>query len=172
MVSPVACLSLQVVSRGDGGYSHKTCPCERKKDEFLIHFIADLHQPLHVGDTGSRGGNTIQVRLFGRGSNLHRVRDSQIMERHTENEQVWLWDMTHFANPQKVKEWSRGSVEDWATETLQVAKKAYCMAGSKKVMRSGTEIDEKYCAFALPIIQEQLAKAGVRVAWVLNEIFR
>jgi nuclease S1 len=39
--------------------------------KFLIHLIADLHQPLHVGDTGSQGGNNIQVRFFDRGSNLH-----------------------------------------------------------------------------------------------------
>ena len=41
--------------------------------KFLIHFIADLHQPLQVGDTGSRGGNLIQVRFFNVGSNLYRV---------------------------------------------------------------------------------------------------
>jgi hypothetical protein len=63
--------------------------------KFLIHFIADLHQPLHVGDIGSRGGNDIQVRFFGAGSNLHCEWDSQIMERHTKNEQVWLWDLTY-----------------------------------------------------------------------------
>jgi hypothetical protein len=60
--------------------------------KFLVHFLEDLHQPLHVGDTGSRGGNDIRVRFFDVGSNLHRVWDSQIMERHTENEQVWLYD--------------------------------------------------------------------------------
>jgi hypothetical protein len=43
--------------------------------KFLIHLIEDLHQPLHVGDTGSRGGNSIQVRFYNRGSNLHRVWD-------------------------------------------------------------------------------------------------
>jgi hypothetical protein len=40
---------------------------------FLVHLIQDLHQPLHVGDTGSRGGNLVQVRFFDAGSNLHRV---------------------------------------------------------------------------------------------------
>jgi hypothetical protein len=129
--------------------------------KFLVHLITDLHQPLHVGDTGSRGGNNIQVRFFDRGSNLHRVWDSQIMERHTTNEQVWLWDFTHYASPQNAKKWSRGTPEDWATETLQIAKKAYCPPGGHTVMKSGTKIGADYCAFALPIIQEQLAKVGV-----------
>jgi nuclease S1 len=140
--------------------------------KFLVHFIADLHQPLHVGDTGSKGGNLIQVRFFNVGSNLHRVWDSQIMERHTENEQVWLWDLTFVANPRMVQEWSKGTPEDWATESLQIAKKAYCLPGTKTVMESGTKIDAEYCQLTLPIIQKQLAKAGIRIAWTLNEIFR
>ena len=55
--------------------------------KFLVHFIEDLHQSLHVGDTGSRGGNDIQARFFNVGSNLHRVWDFQIIERYTEDEQ-------------------------------------------------------------------------------------
>jgi ABC-type transport system substrate-binding protein len=39
-------------------------------------------------------------------------------------------------------------------------------------MRSGTKLGDDYCRMALPMIQEQLAKAGIRVAWTLNEIFR
>jgi hypothetical protein len=93
------------------------------------------------------------------------------MERHTKNEQVWLWELTHYANPQKVKEWAKGSPEDWATETLQAAKEAYCLPGTKTVIRSGTRLGDEYCRFALPIIQKQLAKAGIRIAWMLNEIF-
>jgi hypothetical protein len=139
---------------------------------YLIHLIADLHQPLHVGDTGSRGGNSIQVRFYNQGSNLHRVWDSQIMERHTENEQVWLYDFIHYANPAFVKECSKGTPEDWATETLQVAKEAYCLPGSKTVMKSGTKLGDDYYRMALVIIQKQLAKAGIRTAWMLNEIFR
>jgi hypothetical protein len=52
---------------------------------FLVHFLQDLHQPLHVGDTGSRGGNLVQVRFFNLGTNLHRAWDSQIIEWHSTN---------------------------------------------------------------------------------------
>jgi nuclease S1 len=140
--------------------------------KFLIHLIVDLHQPLHVGDTDSGGGNAIQVRFYGVGSNLHAVWDSQIIERHTENRQVWLWELDGLAKPKMVAEWSRGTIEDWATESLQIAKEAYCLPGTKTVMKSGTKLGDAYCWFALPIIQKQLAKAGIRVAWTLNEIFK
>ncbi len=139
---------------------------------FLIHFIADLHQPLHVGDTGSRGGNQIQVRFYNIGSNLHRVWDSQIISHQTGNEEVWLFDCNLLASPKKVAEWSKGTPEDWATESLQAAKEAYCLPGTKKVMPSGTKLGDDYCRYALPIIQRQLAKAGVRMAFVLNTIFK
>jgi hypothetical protein len=94
------------------------------------------------------------------------------MDRHTENEQVWLWDFTHYANLQNVKEWSKGIPEDWATETLQVAKVAYCVPETKTVMKSGTKLGDDYNQMALPLIQIQLAKAGIRTAWILNEISR
>jgi nuclease S1 len=140
--------------------------------KFLIHLIGDLHQPLHVGDNNTRGGNLIQVRFLNKGSNLHRVWDYQIMELHTENEQVWLWDITFLANPKMVVEWSKGSPEDWATESLDLAKAAYRFPGSQVLIKSGAMLDSKYCASALPTIQRQLAKASIRTAWTLNQIFK
>jgi hypothetical protein len=139
--------------------------------KFLIHFIADLHQPLHVGDDNDRGGNLLQVRFFEEGSNLHRVWDYQIMERHTKNKQVWMWDLTFLANPRMVAEWSSGTPEDWATESLILAKSARRLPGSHAPIRQGARIGDDYCRAALPLIQKQLAKASIRTAWILNQIF-
>jgi len=147
---------------------------KQKQDalKFLIHFIADLHQPLHVGDNKDRGGNLLQVRFFDKGSNLHRVWDYQIMERHTKNEGVWMWDLTFVANPKMVVEWSKGTPEGWATESLELAKNAYRLPGSNALIRPGTRIGSDYSRAALPVIQVQLAKAAIRTAWMLNQIFR
>ena len=65
-----------------------------------------------------------------------------------------------------------GTPEDWATESLEAARVAYCLPGTGSVMKSGTRLGEDYCLSTLPIVQKQLAKAGIRVAAVLNEIFR
>jgi len=140
--------------------------------KFLVHLVADLHQPLHVGDNNDRGGNLLQVRFFGQGSNLHRVWDYQIMERHTENEGVWMWDITFQANPKRVAEWSAGSPEEWATESLILAKSARRPPGSQSWLKPGASITPEYCANALPAIQRQLAKASIRTAWMLNRIFQ
>src|SRR5690625_1277634 len=48
--------------------------------KMLVHLIGDLHQPLHVGIGDDRGGNDFQVRWFNRGTNLHRVWDSQMID--------------------------------------------------------------------------------------------
>ncbi|HTY63734.1 MAG TPA: S1/P1 nuclease [Acidobacteriota bacterium] len=148
---------------------------ERQQKEqalrFLVHLIADLHQPLHVGDNNDQGGNRLQVRFFGEGSNLHHVWDSLVIDRHTKNENVWLWDFDFVANPRLAAEWSKGTPEDWATESLQVAKEAYQLPGENKRIRSGARLGNEYYRFALPVIRTQLAKAGIRTAFVLNSIF-
>ncbi len=152
-------------------------PNERKLQKqqalkFLIHFIADLHQPLHVGDNGDQGGNRLQVRFFGEGSNLHRVWDSDVINRHTRNENVWRWDFDYVANPKMVAQWSKGTPADWATESLLAAKEAYRIPAGGKMMRPGARLGNEYYRFALPLIRTQLAKAGVRTAFILNAIFR
>jgi hypothetical protein len=46
------------------------------------------------------------------------------------------------------------------------------LEGSKSLIRPGAKLDGRYYGFALPVIQKQLAKAGIRIAFILNEIFR
>jgi len=139
---------------------------------FLVHFIQDLHQPLHVGDTGSRGGNLVQVRFFDVASNLHQVWDFRVMEWHSTDEGTWLRELNALATPQMAAAWSKGSVEDWATESLAEARLAYCLPGTDRLIPSGTKLGEDYCRFALPIIQVRLAQSAVRLAATLNQIFR
>jgi hypothetical protein len=59
----------------------------------LVRQVGDLHQPLHVGDNHDRGGIDSQVRFFTRGSNLHRVWDSEIIERAGRDEELWLAEL-------------------------------------------------------------------------------
>jgi nuclease S1 len=145
---------------------------KEKALKFFVHFIEDLCQPLHVGDTGSKGGNLIQVHFYSIGSDLHRVWDLQIIDRRSTDERMWLADLRAIANPKLVAEWSKGTPEDWATDTLQVAKKAYSFPGTDTAITSEARLGDAYYGMALPMIQAQLAKAGVRLAAMLNEIFR
>jgi len=47
--------------------------------KFLVHFVGDVHQPLHAGNRADEGGNKFQVNLEGEGTNLHSVWDNRIL---------------------------------------------------------------------------------------------
>jgi len=57
-----------------------TRPAKQEALRFLVHFVGDVHQPLHVGRRDDRGGNTVKVTLFGEETNLHSVWDTGLVE--------------------------------------------------------------------------------------------
>jgi hypothetical protein len=140
---------------------------------FLVHLVEDLNQPLHVGDNGDRGGNLTQVQFLGEGDNLHRLWDSALIDRSGQSERDWTDQVAALVTPEHVKEWSKGDVEDWADESLDAARRAYYYpVGAARPLPSGTRLGEDYARLARPIVRERLARAGVRLANELNEIFR
>src|SRR5687767_2752033 len=88
---------------------------------FLVHFIGDMHQPLHCGDNHDRGGNDVAVQLAGRPSNLHSVWDSGLLGRIGTEEQLLPGLAKESAK--RAKKWRKGTVEDWAGEAHKAAKK-------------------------------------------------
>lgn len=139
---------------------------------FLVHFVQDVHQPLHVGDNRDRGGNLTQIQYFNEGTNLHRMWDSQILDDASRDERAWVERIRPLLTPENVEAWSKGTVESWADESLQDAKKAYHFpAGATRPIDSGASLGREYSEFALPIIRQRLAQAGVRLANELNAVF-
>ncbi len=139
---------------------------------FLLHCIEDLHQPCHVGDNHDKGGNQTQVRWFDRGSNMHRVWDSGIIERAGTTEEFWLNNLAKLDTPENRAAWISGTVEDWATESLLAAREAYLIPGTDKRLKSGQKLGEEYQAKRLPVVRQRLCQAGLRLAMVLNDVFR
>lgn len=145
---------------------------DRKKAlRFLIHFVQDMHQPVHVGDRGDRGGNDLQVQFFGAGSNLHRVWDSGLVERAFPEEADLAADLTARAAADDAKAWVGGTVEDWANESLDAARGAYREPDADGALRQGSKLGDAYQAANLPVARRRLAQAGVRLAEVLNAAF-
>ncbi len=77
---------------------------------FLIHCVEDMHQPCHAGDNG---GNRTQVRFFDKGTNMHALWDTGMIERVSKSESVWLDDLAKLDSPEARQEAMKGSVEDW-----------------------------------------------------------
>jgi len=132
--------------------------------KFLVHLIGDLHQPLHVGRAEDKGGNDIQVRWHNKGTNLHRVWDSNMIA-------SWNMSYTELAenaknlNKQQIEIIKKGSVLDWTYESQKLAIKVY---NSAKV---GEKLGYRYSYDHFKTVRSQLQKSGIRLAKVLNEIY-
>jgi len=149
----------------------KTIEERRFALRFLVHCIEDMHQPCHVGDNADKGGNLTQVRWFDRGSNMHRVWDSGIIEREGDSEDFWLADLSQFDTAENRTAWMKGTPEDWATESLLAAREAYQDPATGKRMKSGAKLGEAYQQKNLPVARQRLTQAALRLAWVLNDAF-
>jgi hypothetical protein len=143
----------------------------REALRFLVHFVQDVHQPLHVGDRDDRGGNNLQVRFMGEGSNLHRVWDSGLLFHAHTNERALVREIEALATPEQAERWSRGTVEDWANESLEAAKRAYLLPGTDRPIEPGDTLGRDYLEANLPVVRRRVAQSGVRVALVLNQLW-
>jgi hypothetical protein len=138
---------------------------------FIIHLVGDLHQPLHVGDNHDRGGNDTQVRFLARGSNMHRVWDSDIIDKAGES-RWWMENLTAMDTPEARAKAMAGSVEDWASESLLAVRQAYQDPKTGQRIKPGTKLTDSYQVVNLPVVKRRLYDGGVRLVMVLNEAFR
>ena len=106
---------------------------------FLIHCVEDMHMPMHVGDNHDRGGNDTQVRFFDRGTNMHRLWDTDMIERVSKDEDFWLTDLAALDTPEARQEAMKGTVEDWATESLLAAQASLPGARDGQAAQAGAE---------------------------------
>jgi nuclease S1 len=140
---------------------------------FFVHLVQDLHQPMHVADRNDRGGNNLQLR-YGRddNTNLHQVWDSGLLYHGFRNENELMRKMEDLAHQPESGLWLRGRIEDWADESLEVGRRAYLIPGSNATLRTGDSIGRDYEQAKLPVVVDRLARSGVRLAYLLNEILR
>ncbi len=134
--------------------------------KFIVHLVGDLHQPLHCGDNNDRGGNDVKVTWFGpneRQQNLHGVWDYAIIEQGGRKEEDWLKLLSASITPEKIPALQQGNVTAWALESLATAKDhAYKIPPNR-------QLGQAYYNKTLPVVEDRLRKAGLRLAKVLNE---
>lgn len=134
--------------------------------KFLVHFIGDLHQPLHCADNNDAGGNDLRLTFFGRATNLHKVWDTDIIVQaggaNTTANRVEVLLRTRDLDSLR-----QGTFVDWAVEAhLSAAQNCYQGIPANK------RLGQPYFQKNRPIVDEQLLKAGVRLAGTLNEVFQ
>ena len=137
--------------------------------QFLLHFVGDLHQPLHASDDHDQGGNRKFASGPGLGeNNLHHHWDVAFIERLGPDPAAIAQRLIARISDADRARWSRGTVDDWALETYGVAKAhAYGLLPAA----SGSDffvLSEGYVSDATAVTAQQLSKAGVRLAALLN----
>lgn len=131
---------------------------------FLSHFVGDLHQPLHVSFADDWGGNGTKVTFRKKNTNLHAIWDGAFLKR-----QKWPVQserLLHEITPQQARQWRKGSIENWATESLTMTHDAY------RLLPPSNKVGNKYVEFFRPKLEQQMQKASVRLALLLEEIYK
>ncbi len=132
--------------------------------KFLVHFVGDAHQPLHAGYARDRGGNTIQIQLDGKGSNLHWLWDGEVIASAGMNERRYLQHLQRMSLPAQ----ARIGIDNPA---------AWAEASCRIVLRDGfypkrAKIGPAYFSRWRPTADEQLRIAGHRLAALLNDALK
>lgn len=129
--------------------------------KFLVHLVGDAHQPLHAGYARDKGGNTVQLQVDGRGSNLHRVWDSDVLASAGLSEPKYIARLAPRPAPLQPLGIARNPAR-WAEASCRI------------VLRDGfyparTTLDPAYFARWRPTAELQLRIAGFRLALLLND---
>jgi nuclease S1 len=132
--------------------------------KFLVHLIGDIHQPLHVGNGHDKGGNDVKIKYFWQNSNLHRIWDSGMIDGQNLSYTEWVSRLDHTTKDQ-VAAWQSATVNDWAMESMAMRSSVYAV-GEKK------NLTYRYNYDHIAEVDRRLLQAGVRLAGVLNDIFK
>jgi len=130
----------------------------------LIHIIEDVHQPMHTAHADDKGGNDFKVNWFSTPTNLHSVWDSQLIDFQQLSYTEYA-SAIHFSTTAQRAQWQADPISKWLFESNQIAEKLYTE------IKPGDTLNYRYNFTHISIVNQQLLKAGVRLAGVLNALF-
>ncbi|AKC88169.1 endonuclease [Pseudoxanthomonas suwonensis] len=154
----VAALEKQTAILADPG---RTDAERRQALKFVVHFVGDVHQPLHAGHAHDRGGNDYQVNYRNKGSNMHSLWDSGLLNARRLDEDAWLARLRALPAPPPVSPMPADAPRLWAEQSCRVV-------AAPGFYPRGHVIDEAYVDAHLPIAERQLRLAGAHLAATLN----
>lgn len=134
--------------------------------KLVIHMIGDLHQPMHTARKDDYGGNRIQLTWFGERTNLHAIWDEKLID----FQQLSYTEYTKAINhptPQQLLNWRKADLKTCVFESYQICNKIYGTG-----IKSDDKLSYRYNFDWIETVNQQLLKGGVRLAQVLNEIYK
>ena len=140
-----------------------------KRDEalrFLVHFVGDMHQPLHAGERGDKGGNAVQTVFAGQPINLHAAWDGKLLQAWFQAEPDAEQKLLAGAPEADRAAISAGTPGEWIWQSVAASRDA--VYGPLDRCNCNT-LDDAYLAQAKPVLQAQIVNAGERLGRMLNE---
>jgi hypothetical protein len=145
--------------------------------KMVVHLVGDLHMPLHVGNGLDQGGNNCRVYFHNKATNLHALWDEGLIE----FTKLSFTEMTNFVSqarkPADVQSWKTGDLVDWARESKNLRltiypkpiDKGYCRKELPVADEELPRLAYEYSYQFMPIVEQRLFQAGVRLAVLLNQ---
>lgn len=139
---------------------------------FIVHLVADLHQPLHAGKCCDKGGNEVKVTFRGKPTNLHAVWDSDLVD----EEQLSFTEMAaklerHISNQEIISWWDINPL-DWIKESAEIRDNVYPPSPAQSGGGAPVpDLSYTYIHRFTPVVEHRLSQAGIRLAAYLNAIF-
>jgi len=147
------------------GEPHAATEARREALKFVIHFVGDLHQPLHCEDHRDLGGNRQRVIFVNRPENLHWVWDTGLVREINPDARGLVAELGRQITARERASWQAGDISAWVLESHRLAQSAY-----RRIWIFGPPILTRgYDDHAKAVIKLQLEKAAVRLAYLLNQ---
>ncbi len=153
--------------------NQSTPPAERLLAlKFLIHFVGDLHQPLHAADHADRGGNCVALSPSpdGGDKNLHAYWDVGAVAALGPSAKQIAARLDAGITNDDLNSWTRGDARAWALESFALGQKdAYSLDARPTCQSPGsTALSPEYRSQAQKDAALQIEKAAIRIAGLLN----
>ena len=129
--------------------------------KYVVHLVADVHQPLHAGYLDDKGGNTYQVQAFGRGTNLHALWDTGLIN-----------NMNMANEVLSAKLLSTPALPSASDLLISHIAEESCMIVGTVGFYPERKVSSEYVERYAPIVEQRLVTAGARLAGLLNRALK
>src|SRR6266404_1384411 len=133
--------------------------------KLLIHFVGDIHQPLHAGHREDLGGNRVKVLWFDASTNLHAMWDEKLINFQQLSYTEYANAINHTTQRQRLA-WQKQPISEWVDESYQIGEQLF-----NEIKQPDQKLSYRYNYDHIQTLNERLLKAGVRLAGLLNALF-
>lgn len=131
----------------------------------LIHFVGDIHQPMHLARAEDLGGNRVKLFWFGETTNLHSLWDEKLIDFQKLSYTEYA-SAINFTSLSQLQQWQKQPLKEWMFESYLISREIY-----SEIKQPEPKLSYRYNFDHIQQLNDRLLKGGVRLAGMLNEIF-